>query len=192
MNQVWLVRHGATEWSTTGRHTGRTDVPLTAEGEDQARALGRLLDGRPFALVLSSPFQRARATCRLAGYGDAVEVTDDLREWDYGDDEGRTTVDIRKERPGWVVWDGVPNGETVEEVGARVDRVIARAAAVDGDAALFAHGHCLRILAARWLDLPPVDGRLLALDTAALSVLGYEHEQRVIRGWNRSPGTWSA
>jgi probable phosphoglycerate mutase len=188
VNRLWLVRHGATEWSASGRHTGRTDVPLTTEGEDQARALGRLLDGRQFALVLSSPLRRALATCRLAGYGDAVEVTDDLREWDYGDDEGRTTVDIRKERPGWVVWDGVPNGETVEEVGLRVDRVIARAAAVDGDVALFAHGHCLRILAARWLDLPPVDGRLLALDTAALSTLGYEHEQRVIRGWNRSPG----
>ena len=184
-NELWLVRHGATEWSTSGRHTGRTDVPLTAAGEEQARALGRLLGGRPFALVLSSPYQRALETCRRAGYGGAVEVTDDLREWDYGDDEGRTTVDIRKERPGWVVWDGVPNGETVEEVGARVDRVIARAAVVDGDVALFAHGHCLRILAARWLDLPPVDGRLLALDTAALSVLGYEHEQRVIRGWNR-------
>ena len=188
-NRLWLVRHGATEWSTSGRHTGRTDIPLSPEGVEQARALGRVLAGRPFALVLSSPYQRALETCRLAGYGDAVEVTDDLREWDYGDDEGRTTADIRKERPGWVVWDGVPNGETVEAVGARVDRVIDRAAAaVDGDAALFAHGHCLRILAARWLGLAPVDGRLLALDTAALNVLGHEREQRVIREWNHSPG----
>jgi broad specificity phosphatase PhoE len=185
---LWLVRHGATEWSTSGRHTGRTDVPLSPEGEEQARALGRLLDGHRFALVLSSPYRRALATCRLAGYGDDVEATDDLREWDYGDYEGRTTADIRKERPGWVVWDGVPNGETVEQVGARVDRVIARATTMDGDVAVFAHGHCLRILAARWLDLPPVDGRLLALDTAALSVLGYEREQRVVREWNRTSG----
>jgi broad specificity phosphatase PhoE len=187
LNELWLVRHGATEWSTTGRHTGRTDVPLTPEGEAQARALGALLDGRPFALVLSSPLQRALETCRLAGYGDKVEATDDLREWDYGDYEGRTTTDIRTERPGWVVWDGVPNGETVDQVGERVQRVIERAAAADdGDVAVFAHGHCLRILTACWLDFAPVDGKLFALDTATLSILGYEHEQRVVRTWNRN------
>jgi broad specificity phosphatase PhoE len=187
MSELWLVRHGATEWSATGRHTGRTDVPLTPEGEGQARVLGTRLSSRPFALVLSSPLQRALETCRLAGYGDRVEITDDLREWDYGDYEGRTTADIRTERPGWVVWDGVPNGETVEQVGERVQRVIDRAAGVeDGDVVVFAHGHCLRILAACWVALPPVDGKLFALDTAALSVLGHEREQQVIQEWNRN------
>ncbi len=183
---LWLVRHGATEWTATGQHTGRTDVPLTAEGEKQARALGQLLNGHAFALVLSSPMQRALETCRLAGHGDDVVVTDDLREWDYGDYEGRTTADIREKRPGWVVWDGVPNGETVEQVGARVQRVIDRAASAGGDVVAFAHGHCLRILTACWLGLPPVDGRLFGLDTATVSVLGYEREQRVIRSWNLS------
>ena len=183
-HELWLVRHGATEWSESGRHTGRTDVPLTATGEDQARALRSVLVGKHFALVLSSPLRRALETCRLAGLGDDVVVDDDLREWDYGDDEGRTTADIRKERPGWVVWDGVPRGESPDDVGARADRVIGRAVAVDGDVAAFSHGHCLRILAARWLALPAVDGRLLGLDTAAVCVLGYEREQRVIRRWN--------
>jgi broad specificity phosphatase PhoE len=185
-SELWLVRHGATEWSGAGRHTGRTDVPLTADGEEQARALGKLLDGHEFALVLSSPMQRALETCRIAGYSDRAVADDDLREWDYGDYEGRTTADIRTERPGWVVWDGVPDGETVDQVGARVERVIERAASAGGDVVAFAHGHCLRILAARWLALPAVDGRLLALDTATLSVLGHEREQRVIRRWNLS------
>jgi broad specificity phosphatase PhoE len=184
--ELWLVRHGATEWTATGQHTGRTDVPLTAEGEKQARALGQLLDGHEFALVLSSPMQRALETCRLAGYRDRVVADDDLREWDYGDYEGRTTADIRTERPGWVVWDGVLNGETVEQVGERAQRVIERAMSAGGDVVAFGHGHCLRILAACWLGLPPVDGRLLGLDTATLSVLGHEREQRVIRMWNLS------
>jgi broad specificity phosphatase PhoE len=184
--ELWLVRHGATEWSVTGQHTGRTDVPLTSEGEEQARALGHLLDGHQFALVLSSPMQRALATCRLAGYGADVVADADLFEWDYGEYEGRTTAGIRKERAGWVVWDGVPDGETVDQVGARVQRVIERAASASGDVVAFGHGHCLRILAACWLGLPPVDGRLFALDTATLSVLGHEREQRVIRKWNLS------
>jgi probable phosphoglycerate mutase len=190
--ELWLVRHGETEWSRSGQHTGRTDIPLTPAGEGQARALRSLLDGKEFALVLSSPLSRAVETARLAGFGDAVELDDDLREFDYGDDEGRTTADIRKERPGWVVWDGVPNGETLDQVGERARRVIARSEQASGDVVAFSHGHLLRILAATWLELPPVDGRLFALDTASISVLGYEREQRVLRSWNqtvRSTGT---
>jgi probable phosphoglycerate mutase len=184
-HQIWLVRHGETEWSASGQHTGRTDIPLTAGGERQAAALGRLLDKRPFALVLTSPLARARETCRLTGYGNASVITDDLREWDYGDYEGRTTADIRKEVPDWSIWAGpVPGGETIGQVAQRARRVIDRAAAAGGDAALFAHGHILRVLAACWLGLAPDGGRLLALGTASLSVLGYERETRVITGWN--------
>jgi broad specificity phosphatase PhoE len=185
--EVVLVRHGATEWSVSGQHTGRTDVPLNPNGEEQARALGVLLGGRTFALVLTSPLSRARDTCRLAGYGDVAQIDEDLREWDYGDYEGRRTVDIRQERPGWTLWDGgVPNGETAEQVGERAQCVIDRVAAVDGEVALFAHGHILRVLGAVWIGLRPADGRRLALDTATVSVLGYERETRVIREWNRS------
>lgn len=184
--EIWLFRHGETEWSKSGQHTGRTDLPLTHAGEVRARALARRLRGRPFALVLSSPMQRALTTCRIAGYGDAVEIDPDLNEWDYGDYEGRRTADIRKERPGWLLWrDGVPNGETVEDVGRRVDRVIARAAAVDGDVALFSSGHALRILTARWIGLPPACGQLWELGTGTVSVLAYEHDYRVIRRWNQ-------
>jgi broad specificity phosphatase PhoE len=185
-HEIWLIRHGETEWSRSGRHTGRTDVPLTPTGERQGRALGRHLAGRPFALVLTSPLARARETCRLAGYGTVAAVTDDLREWDYGLYEGRRTDEIRREVPGWSIWTaGVPGGETVDQVGERARRVIDRAAAAGGDAALFAHGHLLRVLAAVWLDLPPSEGRLFALGTAALSVLGYERETRVIGVWNQ-------
>jgi broad specificity phosphatase PhoE len=185
-HQLWLVRHGETEWSASGQHTGRTDIPLTPTGERQAAALGRLLGKRPFALVLSSPLGRALQTCRLAGYGDVAQITDDLREWDYGDYEGRTTADIRKEVPGWTIWAGpVPHGETIDQVGERTRRVIDRAVAASGDIALFAHGHVLRVLAACWLELPPHGGRLFALGTASLSVLGYEHEARVISTWNQ-------
>lgn len=185
-HQIWLVRHGETEWSASGQHTGRTDIPLTPTGERQAAALGRLLARRPFALVLSSPLGRARETCRLAGYADVAATTDDLREWDYGDYEGRKTADIRKELPNWTIWAGpVPHGETIEQVATRTRRVIDRAAAAPGDVALFAHGHVLRILAACWLDLTPDAGRLLALGTASLSVLGYERETRVISTWNQ-------
>ena len=185
-HQVWLFRHGETEWSKSGQHTGRTDLPLNDEGRERAEALGRHLAGRPFALVLSSPLSRALDTCRLASYGDQVQLTDDLLEWDYGAYEGRRTVDIRKERPGWLLWkDGVPGGETAEQVGARARRVIERAAAADGDVALFSHGHILRVLGACWLGLPPVSGQLFALGTAALCRLGYEHDYRVVDVWNQ-------
>jgi broad specificity phosphatase PhoE len=185
-HQIWLVRHGETEWSLGGRHTGRTDIPLTADGLRQAEALGRHLAGHAFARVLTSPLARARETCRLAGFGDVAEATDDLREWDYGIYEGRTTPDIRKTEPGWSIWTtAVTQGESVEQVGERVRRVIDRAASASGDVALFAHAHVLRILAACWLALPPEGGRLLALGTASISVLGYERETRVISAWNQ-------
>jgi broad specificity phosphatase PhoE len=186
--EVVLVRHGETEWSRTGRHTGSTDVPLTDRGRQDAEALGGALRGRRFELVLTSPLQRAVETCRLAGFGDVAELRDELREWDYGEYEGRKTVDIREERPGWTLWrDGVPGGETEAQVGERADRVIAELHGLAGDAALFAHGHVLRVLAARWLGLEPGAGRLFALDTATLSVLGYERETAVLRSWNQRP-----
>ena len=181
-----LVRHGETEWSRAGKHTGRTDVPLTDRGREQALAVGEALRGRQFALVLTSPLQRAADTCRLAGFGDQAQERDDLVEWDYGAYEGRTTEEIRKERPGWLVWDDeLPGGETLAQVGVRADRVIGEVRAAEGDALLFAHGHVLRILAARWLGLEPRAGRLFALDPATLSTLGYEHETAVLRVWNR-------
>jgi probable phosphoglycerate mutase len=187
--QVVLVRHGQTEWSAGGRHTGRTDVPLTKEGRQQARALGTSLGRWRFAVVLTSPLQRAAETCRLAGLGEAAGVREDLREWDYGDYEGRTTPDIRGERPGWTLWtEGVPGGESAESVGRRADRIIEEVRAAGGDAALFAHGHVLRVLAARWIGLPPMWGGSLALDTATLSVLGYERETPAIIRWNE-PGS---
>ena len=183
---LWLIRHGETEWSVTKRHTGRTDIALTATGERQAAALGRHLARRAFALVLCSPLQRARETCRLAGYSDVATCTDDLLEWDYGAYEGRTTSEIRTEVPGWSIWtSSVPGGETIEQVGRRAERVIKEAVAVDGDVALFAHAHILRILTACWLDLPPDAGRLFALSTASVSVLGHERETRVISVWNQ-------
>jgi broad specificity phosphatase PhoE len=182
--QAWLVRHGETEWSKSGRHTGRTDVPLTDDGRSQARRLKERLGLRRFARVYCSPLSRAIETARLAGYPD-VEKDPDLREWHYGEYEGLTTPEIRKRVPGWSVWtDPVPGGETVEEVAARVDRVIARVRAADGNVALFAHGHVLRVLAARWLDLPPTEGRLFALATATVSVLGWERETPVVERWN--------
>jgi probable phosphoglycerate mutase len=187
MAQLWLIRHGETAWSRAGRHTGRTDVPLTPRGELQARLLARRIAARPFALVLTSPLSRARETCRLAGHLDGAAVDPDLQEWDYGRMEGRTTAEIQRELPGWSVWTGpVPGGETPDEVGARADRVIARAAAAEGDVALFAHAHVLRVLAARWIGLPATGGRHLALDTASLSVLGHEHGRPVLRSWNES------
>jgi broad specificity phosphatase PhoE len=188
MREIWLVRHGETEWSRSGAHTGRTDIPLTAAGRANAAAVGRYLAGRQFALVLVSPMQRARETCRLAGYENAL-IDPDLSEWNYGDYEGHTTQQIQADRPGWSLWtDGVPNGETVAQMGARAARVIARALAIagEGDVALFAHGHILRILTATWLGLPPENGRLFALGTASISTLGYERETQVITRWNLS------
>jgi len=185
--ELWLIRHGETEWSAAKRHTGRTDIPLTSTGESQAVALGQFLAGRPFASVLCSPLRRASETCRLAGYGEAARVTDDLLEWDYGIYEGRTTQDIRLNEPDWSIWTtSVPKGESIEEVGYRAQRVIQRALMVDGDVVLFAHAHILRVLTACWLGLQPEAGRLFVLGTASISVLGYERETRVITVWNVS------
>ena len=184
---VVLVRHGETEWSRAGRHTGRTDVPLTEHGRAQAEAVGGALRGRELGLVLTSPLGRALETCRLAGFGDRAELRDGLMEWDYGAYEGRTTTEIREERPGWTLWgDGVLEGETVEQVGARVDRVLDEVRSLEGDALLFAHGHVLRVLTARWLGLDPDAGRLFALDPATLSTLGHERETAVIQLWNEA------
>jgi probable phosphoglycerate mutase len=183
--QLWLIRHGDTDWTAKGRHTSRTDVPITAEGRQQAKLLGGLLGGRPFSIVLTSPLSRAIDTCRIAGYGDVATVDDALKEWDYGDYEGRTTAEIRDEHPGWTVWAGSPNGESLGDVAARARRVIERASEAGGDAALFSHGHFLRILGATWVGLPPEGGRFLSLGTAALGILGYERETRVIIQWNR-------
>jgi probable phosphoglycerate mutase len=183
--QAWLVRHGETEWSKSGQHTGLTDVPLTEAGRAQARRLRRKLGRRKFAIVLSSPMSRALDTARLGGFGGVVEIDSDLHEWNYGEYEGVTTDDIRRTVPGWSVWTHpIPGGETADEVAARVDRVIARVRAAPGDAVLFAHGHVLRVLAARWLGLPPSEGRLFALGTATVSVLGWEREKAVIERWN--------
>jgi broad specificity phosphatase PhoE len=197
MAQLILLRHGETEWSRDHRHTGRTDVPLTARGEEQARLLAAELDGRRLSLVLVSPALRARRTAELAGLSAGEvrpELDPDLWEWDYGGYEGVTTARIREDRPGWYLWrDGVVPGdadhpgETAEQVGARVDRVIGRVRPVlagGGDAAVVAHGHVLRVLTARWLGLPPADGRLFRLDTGTVSVLGFEHGEPVILRWN--------
>lgn len=184
-NQVYIIRHGATEWSENGRHTGVTDLPLLPIGVAQAKATAALLDGQHFGLVLVSPLQRAQTTCELTGFAAEAEITDDLLEWNYGDFEGVTTTTIRQSYPGWTVWDGpIPNGETIAEVAARADRVIARARATDGDVALFGHGHMLRVLTARWCELDPVEGRRFPLDPATLNILGWEHEYATVHVWN--------
>lgn len=180
-----LVRHGETEWARDGRHTGRTDVPLTDLGRRQATVLGDRLAGRSFVSVQTSPLSRAADTCRLAGLGDRAQTCADLVEWNYGQYEGRRTVEIRVDRPGWTIWrDGVPGGETAAEVAARADRVIKQGLAAGGEVVLFAHGHFLRVLTARWLGLSPEAGRLFALAPATISVLGHEREQPVIIRWN--------
>jgi broad specificity phosphatase PhoE len=189
MGELILVRHGETEWAREGRHTGRTDVPLTPRGEEQARSLAPLLADRKIAFRLVSPAERARRTAELAGLVDlnGTETDDRLWEWDYGAYEGRTTPQIREERPDWYLWrDGVPGGETVEQVGVRVDGVLDRVRPhlAEGDVVVVAHGHVLRVLTARWLGLPPAGGRLFRLDTGTLSTLGTEHDQPVIRSWN--------
>jgi probable phosphoglycerate mutase len=182
---IVLVRHGATEWSASGQHTSRTDIPLTEEGRAGAAKLRERLAGFDFALVLTSPMGRAKETAELAGYGDAAQVDADLCEFDYGVYEGRTTAEIREERPGWDVWrDDSPGGETPDQVGARADRVIERACAAGGDVALFAHGHLLRILGARWIGDPAVQGGSLGLSTGSVSELGFERERRAIWLWN--------
>jgi probable phosphoglycerate mutase len=182
---LWLLRHGETEWTVSGAHTGRTDIPLTENGKRQAAALGKELAGRSFAMVLVSPLERARETCRIAGYADQAIVDPNLAEWSYGSYEGRTTAQILAERPDWSIWNQGPlNGETIEQVAVRAEAVIARALAANGDVALFAHGHLLRILTARWLDMLPRAAQHFALETGSVSVLGYERDTRVIAKWN--------
>ena len=186
--EIWLVRHGETAWSRIGKHTGRNDIPLTEEGERQARAVGAYLGGRRFGQVLVSPLSRARHTCELAGYGSVARVAPDLAEWDYGAYEQRLTADVRKEIPGWTIWThGVPRGETLDDVAARARLVLASVEAEEGDALLFAHGHLLRVLTACWIGLPPANGGLFALDAGSVSVLGFETERRVVRRWNLQP-----
>jgi probable phosphoglycerate mutase len=183
--EVILVRHGETEWSRSGRHTGRTDVPLTEAGVRHAELLRPRLEGRDFVAVFTSPLSRARETCRLAGRGTEAQIREELLEWDYGDYEGMTTPEIRKDTPGWVLWrDGCPGGEDARQVGSRVDRLIGELRGLRGDVMLFAHGHVLRTLAARWVGLSPESGELLALSTGTLSALGYEREIAVIWLWN--------
>jgi probable phosphoglycerate mutase len=194
MAEVILVRHGATEWSASGRHTSVTDLALTSTGEDGARAVGRWLAERKVALVLTSPRRRARQTCALAGLGDRAEVDEDLAEWRYGQYEGLTTPEIRAADPGWSIWDrGAPGGEAPGDVGRRADRVVQKVRAAlggeRGDVALFSHGHLLRVLAARWVGLDVQWARALVLDAGAVSVLGYERETPALRLWNLRPAT---
>lgn len=185
--ELWLIRHGETEWSLSGAHTSRTDIPLTDRGKERAQKIKEYLQGKNFKMVLTSPMQRARETCRIAGFGDVAQIDNDLVEWDYGVYEGRTTKDIQKEVPGWSVWTSpIVGGETIDHVAERANRVIARAAAKGGTVALFAHGHILRILAACWIESPPIMGSRLALSTGAVSTLGFEHHTRVITMWNRT------
>jgi broad specificity phosphatase PhoE len=183
-SRMVLLRHGATEWSLSGQHTGRTDIPLLDLGREQAKAAGAHLAAWTFGQVLTSPLRRAAETCALAGFEGEPEP--DLMEWDYGRYEGLTTDQIRVEQPGWSLWnDGVPEGERAADVGRRVDRVIARAQSVDGDTLCVAHGHVLRVLAARWLELPPVGGRLFALDAGSVCVLSWDREAPVVAHWNQ-------
>jgi probable phosphoglycerate mutase len=187
------VRHGETEWSLSGQHTSSTDLPLTPLGGERAAALGPALAGRSFAVVLCSPLRRAVETCAIAGFGDVAQPCEDLREWNYGAYEGLTTPQIRSQRPDWTLWrDGCPGGESPAEVAARADRVLARIAAAgtgsgSGDALLFAHGHILRVLAARWIGLDAAGGALLALGAGAIGTLGHERETRVLERWNLDP-----
>ena len=192
MAELWLIRHGETVWSVSGAHTGTTDIPLTPAGEAQAAGIRTTLADRKFSLVLSSPLRRARKTCELAGFGNVMQIEPRLTEWNYGSYEGLTTPEIRKKIPGWSPFkDGFPGGELLEQVASRaravIDRAVAsdRAVATDGDVALFAHGHILRILTACWLGLPADAARLFALNPAGVSTLGYERETRVIQHWNR-------
>lgn len=186
--ELYLIRHGETEWSLSGAHTSRTDIPLTEHGRKRAEELRDYLAGTTFARVFTSPMQRARETCEIAGFGAQAVIEENLREWDYGIYEGKTTREIRVEHPGWDVWvDPILGGETVQHVGERADAVIAHATEglTDGKVALFAHAHILRILAARWIGLEATGGRLLGLGTGSVSTLGHERETRIISTWNR-------
>ena len=183
--RVYVIRHGETEWSLSGQHTGVTDIPLTENGRAVARRLGPILAEQSFTLVLSSPLSRARETCELAGLGARATLEPGLKEWNYGEYEGLTPKQIHAKAPGWMIFrDGCPGGETPEQVGARVDRVIARVRAAPGDVALFAHGHVFRVLVARWIGLPPAAGQHFLLDTATLNVLGYYRDSPAVKIWN--------
>jgi probable phosphoglycerate mutase len=184
--EIVVVRHGETEWSLSGQHTSRTDLPLTAKGRERAAALGPELADWQFALALTSPLRRARETCEIAGYGDRAEICEDLVEWDYGEYEGLTTPQIWERNPSWSLWrDGCPGGEQPHEVGARADRALEQMRAADGDVLAFAHGHILRVLTARWLQMEPAAGARFVLRAGALCVLGYERETEVIQLWNK-------
>jgi len=187
--QIVLVRHGETEWSLSGQHTSRTDLPLLPVGRERAAALGPRLKEWDFSLVLCSPLRRARETCELAGFSDRAEIVDDLREWDYGEYEGLTTPQIRETTPSWNLWtDGCPGGEQPSDVGTRADRVVSQMRGAGGDVLAFAHGHIFRVVAARWIALPVSGGSRLALKAGALSVLGFERETSVLSLWNDAPG----
>lgn len=184
---VYLARHGETAWTVTGQHTSRTDLPLTEGGEANARRLGERLSGLKVARVFTSPLQRARKTCEMAGFGSVAQIDGDLTEWDYGDYEGRLTVDVLKERPDWQLFrDGCPGGESPQQVATRADRVVGRARAITGNVLLFSSGHFLRVLATRWIDIEPINGKSLVLGTASLSALGYENSisRPAIQFWN--------
>jgi broad specificity phosphatase PhoE len=183
--RIFIVRHGETEWSRARRHTGRTDLPLTETGREQAAAVGAQLAGESFSLVLCSPLLRARQTCELAGFGVVASTCDELREWDYGDYEGRTSAEIQEHDADWSLWrDGCPGGESPAQVGARIDAVLARVAGVQGDVLAFAHGHALRVLTARWLEFQVAAGARFVLAAGAVGVLGHERETRALERWN--------
>ena len=185
MGNAFVIRHGQTAWSAVGRHTGRTDLPLTPMGRQQGEALAKMLADRRFDLVLTSPLQRARVTCELAGLGDQAQVEPDLAEWDYGEHEGLTTNEIRQRIPGWSIWTHpLEDGESLDDLAIRADRVIARVRRVDGDVALFGHSHALRVLTARWLGLAPIVGSGFVLETAAIGVLGWDREFPAVVRWN--------
>jgi probable phosphoglycerate mutase len=184
-HEIWLIRHGETEWTLSGAHTSRTDLPLTAPGEKKAAALKPILQGKQFALALSSPMQRAIKTSKLAGFD--PEIDQNLHEWDYGEYEGLTTSQIQRTAPAWTIWTATPpGGESAAQVQTRAERVIARAQSAGGDVVLFGHGHMFRVLAATWLEMEPRRGRSFALSTGSISVLGFERETRVIQVWNRT------
>jgi probable phosphoglycerate mutase len=183
--RVYLVRHGETEWSLSGQHTGTTDLPLTDNGRALARRLAPILADQAFSLVLTSPLRRARETCALAGLAERAVVDPDLLEWSYGEYEGLTPKQIAAKRPGWLIFrDGCPGGESPAQIGARVDRVIGRVREAEGNVALFAHGHVFRVLVARWIGLPPSGGQHFSLDTATLSILGHYHDSPAVKVWN--------
>ena len=187
MSEIVVVRHGETEWSAAGKHTGRTDVPLTEPGRERARHVGIELAGREFGLVLCSPMLRAREMCELAGFGDVAEICEALHEWDYGDYEGLTTPEIRAQRPDWSLWrDGCPGGELPAQIGERADGVLRALREADGDRLAFAHGHILRVLTARWLAMDVAAGARFALSAGGIGALGYERETEVVVEWNRT------